>query len=374
MKNSTEKKKIIVMGAVPPPYMGPTLATSIILNSSLKDRYEIIHLDTSDHRDLQKLGKIDFGNIWLALKHYFLLAWLILRHRPEAVYTPSTQTAIGLIRDSGFVYITKILGCKIMCHLRGGNFRNFYDKSNFLMRWYIRQFHKLIDTQLILGPSLASIYDGIVKPEKVCVVPNGRNFQHAPVNKDQTHEPVTVLYLSNFLKTKGVVDTMNSIPEIASKYPRTKFIFGGGKREESTWEYMHQFAKTNKEYNIEIVSPAFGELKERILRESHILVFPTFASQEGHPWVLIEAMAYSMVMISTHRACIPELVLDKHNGYIIPPHRPDVIAQKIISLIQNPSLRQQMAFNSRQHYLKNFTEHNLVEAMDNCINKTLRAS
>ncbi|MBK6990167.1 MAG: hypothetical protein IPH33_19060 [Bacteroidetes bacterium] len=40
------KKRIMILGKIPPPYMGPSIATQIILNSSLKDRFELLHIDT----------------------------------------------------------------------------------------------------------------------------------------------------------------------------------------------------------------------------------------------------------------------------------------------------------------------------------------
>ena len=52
------KPKIIFFGSVPPPYIGPNVATVIILNSGLKNKFDLIHLDTSDHRGLSTLGAI----------------------------------------------------------------------------------------------------------------------------------------------------------------------------------------------------------------------------------------------------------------------------------------------------------------------------
>ena len=129
MKN---KKTIIFMSPTPPPYMGPTIATEIILNSRLKDEFDLIHLDTSDHRGLHTLGAIDFQNVHLAFKHYLRLGWLILTRWPDVVYAPISQTTRGYLRDAGFILIAKLLRIKVICHLRGGNFRNWYLSSKRL--------------------------------------------------------------------------------------------------------------------------------------------------------------------------------------------------------------------------------------------------
>ena len=72
------KQKIILFGKLPPPFIGPAIATKIILSSNLKNEFELIHLDTSDHRDINTLGVIDFWNIYLAFKHYCTLYIIII--------------------------------------------------------------------------------------------------------------------------------------------------------------------------------------------------------------------------------------------------------------------------------------------------------
>ena len=123
MPSKTQKAKVIFLGPLPPPYMGPSLATEIILKSQLNENFELIHLDTSDHRELTTLGLIDFQNIYLAFKHYFSLFFAILRHWPAMVYIPISQTTLGYGRDAGFIIISKIFARKVLLHLRGGNFK-----------------------------------------------------------------------------------------------------------------------------------------------------------------------------------------------------------------------------------------------------------
>ena len=94
------KPKVIFLGPVPPPYMGPTLATSVILDSKLRKKMDLIHLDTSDHRALEKLGVIDLRNIYLALKFSFILMFLIVARKPDLVYIPVSYATLAYIKDS----------------------------------------------------------------------------------------------------------------------------------------------------------------------------------------------------------------------------------------------------------------------------------
>jgi len=58
-----KKKSILLLGHLPPPVMGPSLATKIILESSLIKEFNISNLNTSVHSNLNQLGKITFGSL-----------------------------------------------------------------------------------------------------------------------------------------------------------------------------------------------------------------------------------------------------------------------------------------------------------------------
>ena len=132
------KKTVILLGPLPPPVMGPTLATDVILNSKLKNEFNLIHLDTSDHRELNTLGSIDFWNVYLSIKFYLVLIYLIIRWKPDLVYIPVSQTTLGYLKDSVFIIITKLFRRKIVCHLRGGNFKNWLNSSSAATQYYVK--------------------------------------------------------------------------------------------------------------------------------------------------------------------------------------------------------------------------------------------
>ena len=100
------KPKVIFLGKLPPPYIGPSVACQLILNSDLKNRFNLIHLDMSDPRDINTLAKLDFTNFYLAFKQYFMLISKILVHRPDLVYIPAGQTTVGWFRDAVFIVMS----------------------------------------------------------------------------------------------------------------------------------------------------------------------------------------------------------------------------------------------------------------------------
>lgn len=340
--------------------MGPSVATRIILNSKLKNEFELIHLDLSDRRELINLGIIDLQNIFLAFKQYLMLLWLIIFKWPAIVYIPITQTTIGYLRDAGFIALAKLFRRKVVCHLRGGNFKNWYNSTNRIMRWFVRRIHFLVDAQIVLGETLKHLFEGIVASEKIFIVPNGRDFEIEPRRK--ILGKVTILYLANFIRAKGVLECLYATELICKFHYEVEFVFAGNWREKSVRKEFEAFLTQNSDLPVVLKGPVYGREKYELLRDSDIFVFPPNSS-EGHPWVIVEAMAFGLPIITTDQGCIKESVIDKVNGFIVEKQNPRQIADKIMVLLENPKMRARMGEMSRKLYLKKFTEDKLVSRM-----------
>jgi glycosyltransferase involved in cell wall biosynthesis len=363
-------KKVLFLSPLPPPYMGPTVASQIILNSELKNEFTLIHLDTSDHRELDYLNTIDFRNIFLAIKHGVVLFWLIITRMPDLVYIPISQTTIGYIRDSAYILISKIFNRKVICHLRGGNFRNWYNSSNFLIRWYIRTFHSLVDGQIVLGKKLIRLFQGINSGSKIYVVPNGKNDQ-IEYQREYTHNKIRIVHLSNLQRTKGLFHVLDAVPEVYSKYGKgVEFVFAGNWIDDETKNIYEKFYGSYNSLPIRVIGPVYGRNKYDLLLSSDIFVF-TPVEEEGHPWVIIEAMAAGLPIIATDQGAITESVIEGKNGFIVEKENPLQIAEKIEYFINNPEQRKKMGEESRRLYLENFTEEKMIKRLSQTFHSVL---
>ena len=119
------KKTILFFGKLPPPHIGPAIATEIILSSELQYKFRLIHFDTSHHSKINEIGKWKVNNIWHAFISYLRLIKMIMNFSPDIVYIPSQQATISYLRDIPYFIITKILRKKLVCHLRGGYFLQY---------------------------------------------------------------------------------------------------------------------------------------------------------------------------------------------------------------------------------------------------------
>ncbi len=66
-------------------------------------------------------------------------------------------------------------------------------------------------------------------------------------------------------------------------------------------------------------------------------------------------MAAGKPVIGTNVGGIPEIIEDGVTGLLVPPYSPDKLAEAIITILQNPSLAQQMGEAGRQRVGERFS-------------------
>jgi len=358
------KEKILIIGWLPPPFYGPAVATERLVHSEAMNRqFEILFLNQSDKRDVKNAGKFDLLNILFALWHIAQFIFLVIWKRPELIYVPISQSAGGYLRDGTYLLIARALGKKSVVHLRGSNFRKFYENSSRLMRQFIKASLKRVRRTIVLGESIKPIFDGLVKSDSIVVVPNGLNiapFQELQPQKKSGNSQIKVLYLSTLMREKGGGVLLRAIPLVLKETQEVKFIFVGDWFTEGFKQECLDYISQNRigEY-IEFKGFTVGEAKVQMLFDADIFVFPPIAP-EGMPWVLLEAMTAELPIISTPQGTIPEVVVDGETGFIVESGNAEALAEKIMLLIRDEQLRRQMGKKGKERLMVLYTEERYI--------------
>ena len=81
-----------------------------------------------------------------------------------------------------------------------------------------------------------------------------------------------------------------------------------------------------------------------IMRRVDIVVSASWHEPRGR--TIMEAMALGKPVIATRSGGTPELIEDGTDGILIRPHRPDELAEAILSLVANPDLRRRVGLQA----------------------------
>jgi glycosyltransferase involved in cell wall biosynthesis len=347
----TGRRRLIVMGPVPPPTHGVAISTLLALaNPLLNKRFDVEHIDTTDTRSLSNIGAWDFTNVTLGLRH---LATLIgrLRGRKGVVYLPVSQNLGGFLRDSLFIHAAALRGWKVSLHLRGGAFRDFYEHSNRALRWWIRLTLRRVSSVAVVGDSLRSIFEGLLSADRIAVVPNGT--PDVSLNNG-SRDPNRVLYLSNLVRDKGIVEAVEAALIVVDRNPSAEIIFAGGWDDSSVERAVRERAES-KTPRIKFLPPVSGEEKEALLQSCSVLLFPPSA-EEGHPRIVLEAICRGIPLVTTDRGAIQETVTDGESAFVLPDPEPAKLAELVLRLLGDRDLREQMGRAARAQYEREYTQ------------------
>jgi glycosyltransferase involved in cell wall biosynthesis len=353
------KPSILIIGAVPPPAIGPSLANERLLGfQALHEKFTVSFLDISDHRSPLNLGKLDAVNFFLGLKHAWQCWHRLIFQSPELVYVLIAQTTLGYLRDMMFIVPATLLGKRIIIHLRGSEFRVFYEKEMpFWLRWLSKWMLSRAARVIVLGQRLAGIFDGLVAPSRVVVIPNGiafRMFEREGSFSD-ARPGRRLLFLSSLRKRKGLFVLLEALPQVFSRFPDATITIAGlwqDHADKTTADAL--IARLGLREKVRFVGEIVGEAKVRLLHEHDVFVFAPI-EPEGLPWVILEAMSASLPVVTSDQGAIAEVVEQNQTGLIVEPV-PERIAAALCDLLANPAMARSMGERGRKRVEEHFSE------------------
>jgi glycosyltransferase involved in cell wall biosynthesis len=97
---------------------------------------------------------------------------------------------------------------------------------------------------------------------------------------------------------------------------------------------------------------ATQERKWALLEQASVLAFPSL--QEGFPLVLLEAMAAGLPVVAYDLPVFRDFMNDGEHGYLVPLDDHQQMANRLLKLLQNDSLRQEISYRNAG-YAQRFT-------------------
>ena len=362
------RKKVLLLGKLPPPFMGPSIATSILLNSALKDRYELLHLDTRINKSVATMGKWSPTKAFRSLGLYWRYIRVLIKEKPDLVLIPISQTTMGFMKDAVFLKWGWLLRRRMVVQLRGSDLKNWLAGSSGFTRWVYRFWMRKVKGAIVLGEGLRYLFEPEFSGDKIYVVPNGVDLEFP--KKQMTGKKTRLLYLSNFLPGKGSLHLFEALNFLDEQLADSVEISAAGSWDDEAYEAKCREQIEKCSVKVELSKPISGSEKWNAFGNADIFVFPPVAP-EGLPWALIEAAAAGLPIISTDQGAICDVVKSGRNGYIVKAGSAKAIADKLKMLIMDPELRKRMGRASRARYEEGFTEERMVEKMTACFNELI---
>jgi glycosyltransferase involved in cell wall biosynthesis len=102
-------------------------------------------------------------------------------------------------------------------------------------------------------------------------------------------------------------------------------------------------------------------------------VFVLSSLSEGFPVTILEAMACGLPVVATRVGGIPDIIEDGANGYLVDTKNQEQIAEVLLKLLQNETLREEMSDNNRKEAEK-YSWNTVAATLEGVYQKSLRTS
>lgn len=363
------KKKILFILHIPPPVHGSSIVGEYIYKSEyINQNFECQFNNLGTSNSIDEIG----NNLIIKINRYFQIVWKVIinliKSRPDLCYFAITSKGLGLYKDAFLAFLVKLFRIKLVYHFHNKGVSTYQDK--FFNNLIYKFIFKNADV-ILLSEYLYSDIQRYVPKERIHYCPNGIS-ERTKLNKgnsDSSNSIIEILFLSNLIVSKGVFILLDTCKILKSRDLSFHCTFIGAIGNIKQEQFQEKIKESDLQDVVNYVGPKFGNEKEDALIKADIFVHPTF--NDCFPLVLIEAMQFSLPIVSTVEGGIPDIVEDEITGYLVPKMNAVALAEKLELLIRSKELRNELGKNGHNRYLKYFTinqfESNLTKILNECL-------
>ena len=82
-----------------------------------------------------------------------------LKYRNATMYITTSRSKLGFLRDAAFINLARLFSVRIVNHLHGADFKDFYLSSSYALKKMIDFTYKKISVSIVLLPRMKEQYD-----------------------------------------------------------------------------------------------------------------------------------------------------------------------------------------------------------------------
>jgi glycosyltransferase involved in cell wall biosynthesis len=367
---NSKPPRTILIGTLPPPTDGQSVAFQMLKDGFDERGYEYELIDIASkieqrHYSVFSLRRlIEYGGKFGEFIRLFFPSG-------QVVYITIAQSWVGFLRDFVFTLLSILGRHRLIFHLHGGGYKNFYQQLGFWQQRIVRFALRRADTLIVLSHNLKSMFDFEPRiKSRIRVVYNGAPGKGGKVQTEPKKLPsdgsIEVLFLSNLIVEKGYFDLLEAARILVHREKQPfKFHFCGsfvllseGKQYATVEDAEDDFHMRVSQYDLaEHITwhgVVRGREKEKMLEGCHFFVLPTYYPTEGQPLSIIEAMSNGLVCIVTKHSSIPEII-GEAEGSFVEARKPEEIACALMRYKNSPENFELASVKALERFQRYFT-------------------
>jgi len=221
---------------------------------------------------------------------------------------------------------------------------------------------------LALGPRMReALMEAGCPDQKLKVFNIGIHLEDFPIRSPRMPKGDEILIVmgASFREKKGIPYALEAVAILRKRFPRVKLLIAGDG--ELRQQIEQQRNSLGLSQNVDLPGYVPPHSFRKLMESAHIVILPSVTAPdgdtEGTPYVLFEALAMGIPVVSTYHADIPEVVTDGVSGYLVPERDSAALAERLIHLIEHPESWSTMGKAGREHVARHFNAATQFEAL-----------
>jgi glycosyltransferase involved in cell wall biosynthesis len=194
-----------------------------------------------------------------------------------------------------------------------------------------------------------------VDANRIEIVRNGIDVQALQIeepqnqNKAQDHANVVVGFVGRLSPEKGPDLFLRAAKNVLQDRVGVEFLLAGDGPEISTLRQLSDELRISKKVRL------LGYVTDMKLFYRDLDVLVASSRREGLPIAILEGMACGLPVVATAVGDIPKIIDHGCTGLLVPPENVPLLAQAILSLIEDPSKRTELGAAARRFITEAFS-------------------
>lgn len=277
------------------------------------------------------------------------LAWQVTSNRYDVVHINPSLNGRSLFRDALFMLVLKLRGMRnVVLFMHGweeGTAQSI--ENSIVLRKYFNTFFGTAPVIYVLASQFKqSLIDWGVRADNIHVITtmfDGRLFDG--VTRNRADDEIRLLFLSRFVKEKGVYELLTSFAKLYERYPRLRLILAGDGPEDG--EMRSRVRTAGLQDVVSFTGYVRDNDKAQILVDADMFVFPTYYG-EGCPVSLLEAMAAGLPVVTAAAGGIGDFIVDGKNGKLLNTVSDKTVEAALHELLENDAARSDMGLYNKK--------------------------
>jgi len=211
-------------------------------------------------------------------------------------------------------------------------------------------FRMIVANSRWLGERLRG--DGIEVHE---IIPNGTPVR---VSRPALQEPPIVAYAGRLVPEKGVDVLLESMAQVVRKIPASQLLIAGDGPDRRNVE--SQIDRLGLQPHVTMLGYLDPDPLAQRMSAAWVQIVPS-RYEDPFPNIIIEAMMRGVAVIASATGGAIEIVRDGLTGYLVPPGDPSALTERLIHLLENREVAEQLGAAGRAVALAEFTGDRMVD-------------